>query len=249
MTISTINQSSLAKPLGVGGISTPVHDLHVLRADGASGTLSLSGVTTTGGPSYVIMGNNDSAGVGGPNVIVSANRTLQFGVGNSFTAAGGGTFNPYLSINASGDITANYGSNLYTPGITWQSSRLSGGFSASGAGVVFNLYSLLGRGGGIIRVHGTENGLNNTYVEYSYINAFFGPSATYYGRIIARNRTSINNGYGDPYLYFSNFAGSYTTADQTNSGTALSSMDIYLKNAVNNYGAYAISFQPYNSGV
>jgi hypothetical protein len=149
---------------------------------------------------------------------------------------------------ASADLTAS-GTNLTTPGIVRQTRSLSGGFGASGAGVVFNLYSLFGRGGGTIRVFGTENNLNNTMVEYTYVCAYHGANNTYYGRIIAGNRASINNGYGNAYLYFSNYESSYTTADQTNSGTTLSAMDVYLKNAVNNYGAYSISFQPYSHGV
>jgi hypothetical protein len=51
------------------------------------------------------MGNNDSAGVSGPNVIVSANRTLQFGVGTSFSAAGGGTFTAHMNIDTLGRVT------------------------------------------------------------------------------------------------------------------------------------------------
>lgn len=104
MPITTIDQTGLSRPLGIGPVTNPVHDLQVLRADGASGTLSLSGATTTGNPSYIIMGNNDSAGVSGPNVIVSANRNLQLGVGTSFSAPGGGTFTPYLEINSVGQL-------------------------------------------------------------------------------------------------------------------------------------------------
>jgi hypothetical protein len=96
---------NLSGQVAIGAMANPTYDLHVLRADGASGTLSLSGATATGGPSYIIMGNNDSAGVGGPNVIVSANRSLQFGVGNSFTAAGGGSFTSQLSISPTGVVS------------------------------------------------------------------------------------------------------------------------------------------------
>jgi hypothetical protein len=67
----------------------------------------LSGATTTGGPSYIIMGNNDSAGVSGPNVITSANRSLSFGVGTSFTAAGGGTVTQLLTLDSSGNLIMN----------------------------------------------------------------------------------------------------------------------------------------------
>lgn len=101
--LSKIESPGLMNPLGIG-VTNPSYPLHVLRADGASGTLSLSGATTTGGPSYIIMGNNDSAGVSGPNVIVAANRSLQLGVGNSFTAAGAGTFTPHLEIDSAGGV-------------------------------------------------------------------------------------------------------------------------------------------------
>lgn len=94
--------------------TNPLHALHV-KSGAASGTLSLSGgAEATGGASYIIMGNNDSGGVSGPTVILSANRTLQFGHGTSFTLAGGGTFTSRMSITSNGGIafgasTSNYG--------------------------------------------------------------------------------------------------------------------------------------------
>jgi hypothetical protein len=138
MPVSTIGAPGLARPLGVGGISNPVYDLHVLRADGASGTLSLSGPTATGGPSYVIMGNNDSAGVSGPNVIVAANRTLQFGVGTSFTAAGAGTFTSYMNIDPNGRVTKPVQPHIFgTPGRT----------TSADSGIMTNFTALSARGG------------------------------------------------------------------------------------------------------
>jgi len=100
--------------VGIGQTS-PQYALHV-KTGSASGTLSLSGGSeTTGGASYILMGNNDSAGVSGPNVIMSANRTLQFGHGTSFTASGGGTFTPRFNITSNGGIAfgavSNYGSS------------------------------------------------------------------------------------------------------------------------------------------
>ena len=96
--------------------TTPSHALHV-KNGAASGTLSLSGgAEATGGASYILMGNNDSGGVTGPTVIVSANRALQFGHGTSFTLAGGGTFTSRMSITSNGGIAfgtsaANYGTS------------------------------------------------------------------------------------------------------------------------------------------
>jgi len=103
MPITTINASGLANPLGIG-TSTPVQNLQILSASGASGTLSLSGSSSgsTGGASHILMGNSDSAGTTGPNVIQAANRNMAFGVGTSFSAAGGGTVTPIFNVNATG---------------------------------------------------------------------------------------------------------------------------------------------------
>jgi hypothetical protein len=108
MPITTINASGLANPLGVGTAS-PVQNFQILNASGASGTLSLSGSApnSTGGPSYILMGNSDSAGTSGPNVIVAANRSLSIGLGTSFSAAGGGTVTALFTVNSNGAITYN----------------------------------------------------------------------------------------------------------------------------------------------
>lgn len=103
MPVSTINANSLSSPFGIG-TNSPVQNLQILSPSGASGTLSLSGSApnSTGGPSYLLMGNSDSAGVTGPNIIAAANRNLAMGVGTSFSAAGGGTFTPIFNVNAGG---------------------------------------------------------------------------------------------------------------------------------------------------
>jgi hypothetical protein len=104
MPVSTIGAGGLGRPLGVGSVTNPVHDLQILSASGASGTLSLSGSSSgsTGGASHILMGNSDSAGVTGPNVIQAANRNMAFGVGTSFSAPGGGTVTPIFNVNAGG---------------------------------------------------------------------------------------------------------------------------------------------------
>ena len=101
--LSKIDSTGVTNPFGIG-VAVPSYPLHVLSSAGASGTLSLSGqvVNGTGGPSYIIMGNTDSAGTGGPNVVVAANRSLTFGVGTSFTAAGGGTLTTHMQIGPTG---------------------------------------------------------------------------------------------------------------------------------------------------
>jgi len=71
----------------------------------SSGSLSIAAPASGGGcPSYFIMGNNDSAGVAGPNVIMSANRELLFGLGNSFSSATGGTFSELMRVSSNGNV-------------------------------------------------------------------------------------------------------------------------------------------------
>jgi len=85
------------------GATGPSYPLHV-NSGGNSGTLSLSPSGVGGGASYILMGNSDSGGTAGPVVISSANRVLQFGVGTSFSSAGGGTFSEYARIDSSGNL-------------------------------------------------------------------------------------------------------------------------------------------------
>jgi hypothetical protein len=78
------------------GTSAPVAKLHIA---GTNRTLSLAGLASgEGNASYFLMGNSDSAGAAGPTVMLSANRSLQFGVGSSFTANNGGTFTEYMRL-------------------------------------------------------------------------------------------------------------------------------------------------------
>jgi hypothetical protein len=89
------------------GTNSPVANLHVTGVCGAgsSGSFSIAAPASGGGcPSYFIMGNNDSAGVAGPNVIMSANRQLLFGLGNSFSSSTGGTFSELMRITSDGNV-------------------------------------------------------------------------------------------------------------------------------------------------
>jgi hypothetical protein len=93
--------------VGIGNTSPQVA-LHI-KTGGSSGTLSLSGnaANDTGGPSYILMGNTDSAGTTGPSMIVAANRSLQIGRGTSFSSSSGGTFTADFQTDGSGNVTSN----------------------------------------------------------------------------------------------------------------------------------------------
>ena len=89
------------------GIASPVTNLHIngVCGPGSSGALSLAAPAAGGGcPSYIIMGNNDSAGTAGPNIISAANRTLAFGVGDSFSSNSGGNFTGSMYIINGGNV-------------------------------------------------------------------------------------------------------------------------------------------------
>jgi hypothetical protein len=89
------------------GTTNPVTNLHIngVCGPGSSGALSLAAPAAGGGcPSYIIMGNNDSAGIAGPNIITAANRTLAFGVGDSFSSNSGGNFTGLMYILDSGNV-------------------------------------------------------------------------------------------------------------------------------------------------
>jgi hypothetical protein len=51
------------------------------------------------------MGNNDSSGTAGPSVIQASNRTIQFGVGNSWTDRNGGTYTNGMTLESNGNLT------------------------------------------------------------------------------------------------------------------------------------------------
>lgn len=88
----------------IGGVSgaTGVGDLSVKQVgSNNSASLNLSGASNG---TYILMGNQDSGGGAGPAMIFSANRTIQLGVGTSYTTRTGGTFTPILHVDPSGCV-------------------------------------------------------------------------------------------------------------------------------------------------
>jgi hypothetical protein len=118
--------------------TTPQVALQVKANNGASGTLSLSGSSAndTGGASYILMGNTDSAGTTGPSVILSANRTLQLGVGTSFSSASGGTFTSHMSVNSNSSVVIGNTTSQISSG---KLSIYAGGAAGVGWGTGLNI--------------------------------------------------------------------------------------------------------------
>lgn len=150
--------------LGIG-TTAPQARLHV---GGVYPNLSISGVA---GESTFMLGNQDSAGVSGPNIIKSANRTLQFGVGTQFTGTGG-TFTSYQSIDPNGYVS--FGSAPYgaTPGRVsiLESSEMVGidirSYQASNSGYRDKITTLIQGSGG----NGGYNG--NVAIKFHHNDYF-----------------------------------------------------------------------------
>ena len=129
--------------VGIGG--TPVAGLHIQTS---TRSLSLApSATGGGGGSYILMGNSDSGGVTGPNVIYSGNRSLLFGVGDNFSSATGGTFSEYMRIGDSGNV--GIGTSVTTDAkttISLAGVAVSGNTDGAtiGASGIVNLYNSTG---------------------------------------------------------------------------------------------------------
>jgi hypothetical protein len=112
-TLTNVANFDASGNFGVG-TSTPIAQLHVHGTTNiGQRVLSLAPYgANQGGASIIVMGNSDSGGTSGPSVIQSYNRLITFGVGNSHTAAGGGTFTEFMRLDPSGNLgignTPNY---------------------------------------------------------------------------------------------------------------------------------------------
>lgn len=171
------------------GTTSPVAGLHI-----NTGTRSLSLASPSsggGGASYIIMGNNDSGGTAGPNVIISANRNLLFGVGDSFSSNTGGTFTEYMRFDPDGRVLL--GSTFAAPGLDSGTLQVGTGFSAltntgsalaptivTSGSLEFNFDGVSGtqRHGRIVGTAGNgaggpySGGLNFEYYAYNGVSAY-----------------------------------------------------------------------------
>lgn len=148
----------------------------------------------------------------------------------------------YTPLNKAGDTIT----GLTVTGSPFVSVTGSGGGAAGGT-YILNLESLFGMGTcGLLLVRGNENSVNGTIRIYSW-NIVWAPWVnTRYVRLKLIHDNIINNNYGDVYAYVPAFAGSYTTSDQSASGTATSTSDIYFRSG-SAYG-FAYGYSVWRTG-
>jgi hypothetical protein len=149
----------------MGGATDGLADVNI-RAQGSatgSGSLSLAASSASGGgASYLLMGNSDSGGTTGPNVIVSANRILQIGVGSSFASRTGGTFTEYMRIDASGNVGINTTGTVSGVKLNVAGGITGSGLNAVGTGGFFNSSNKFGVDNNAGQTRFYSSGANST---------------------------------------------------------------------------------------
>jgi hypothetical protein len=108
------------------------------------------------------MGNSDSGGTTGPNVIVSANRILQIGVGSSFASRTGGTFTEYMRIDASGNVGINTTGTVSGVKLNVAGGITGSGLNAVGTGGFFNSSNKFGVDNNAGQTRFYSSGANST---------------------------------------------------------------------------------------
>jgi len=205
-TLDTLNE--LAAALGDdANFSTTVTNSIATKLPLAGGTLTgaLSGtsatfsgigqfagairITETGTAQHILIGNQDSGGTNKPGMIRSANASLEFGYGNSWSGEGG-TMTTSLTIGSDSNATfvgavnvktnkvqidqdGTYGSGYGTIGFGGKANGFNRVFGATGTGDGLFLASASGRGV-FIRVNGsaadTHTFGSNGYVGMGIVN-------------------------------------------------------------------------------
>ena len=106
----------------------------------------------------------------------------------------------------------------------------SGSLAAAGSNVL-NLESVSGLPTcGLLMIRGNENNINSTIRIYMFNTSLYGPTSTRYATLKILGERQIANNYGNVYAYFSSYSSSWSTADQSVSGTASSTTDVYFRN-------------------
>ena len=118
----------------------------------------------------------------------------------------------------------------------------SGSLPAAGS-LVLNLETISGLNTcGLLMIRGNENNVNATNRIYMFNTAWYGPTSTRYGQLKILGEKQHANNYGNVYAYFSSYANSWATGDQTISGTASSTLDVYFRNLQGAGCAYEYTF-------
>ncbi len=218
---ANVTAAKLASGAAVSNIGyTPVNK----AGDTMSGPLGV-GVFTVGA-------NSGEARLGRANDRSVGVATVQLGGSSAqrFEIVDRGWTKVLLSTTDAGVTTVNG-----TLGVSGYLASSSGStYVPAGGTLAFNIEALFGNvSSGLLIVTGNENGVNGTIRTYSWNHTFYGYSSnTRYVRIKAIDSNQIANGYGDVYAYLGSNAASYTSLDQSASGTATTTSDIYFRNAV-----------------
>jgi hypothetical protein len=124
-----------------------------------------------------------------------------------------------------------YSTKLSPLGTGMIRSTTSSGALVSAGNSVLNLESLSGLATcGLLMIRGNENNVNATTRIYMFNTALYGPTGVRYGQLKILGDKQHGNNYGNVYAYFSNYASSWATGDQTISGTATSTLEVYFRN-------------------
>jgi hypothetical protein len=210
--------------LGIG-VSPSNTKLHVYANwVGGHSTVKLQTPTSFTGGGTTGIGLYDSDGT----------RSSMYYHASSGSVIGSTVNKPFiLTTNDLTRLTISAGGDVYTASRNLFSSMGNAYTIAAGGSLAFNIEALGGLfTSGILYVMGRENSLNQTIAVYTFNLSYSYVSNIRYIRLLQISRNTVNNEYGNVYAYVSSYAASWTSTDQSHSGTSTSISDIYFRNAV-----------------
>ena len=146
---------------------------------------------------------------------------------NTSRNIGIGTNSPVEPLHVAGDARVD--------GITFRSGQYryadySTSHNSSTGTLVANMNTVYGNTYYLeITILGTENTLNRGMAKYLMIGTFHGANSNYYVTLSEIGRAGMNNSYGRPYLFLNGYESSFTTTDQTTSGTNVDRNELYCR--------------------
>jgi hypothetical protein len=142
----------------------------------------------------------------------------------------------YTPVNKAGDTITG---NLVISGGSVITHTAGGSISASGDNIL-NLENLFGLyTAGLLIIRGNENGVNQTQRLYMWTISYYGGSSTRWVGLKELGSKQIENSYGSVHAYLGNWAGSYTSSDQSHSGTSTTTSNIYFRSAAGSGCTYS----------